>query len=61
MPDKVRPTVPEAVRAFIIVCGGASDVWERLERFIQKLGADSRWAAGELEEARSQIIERLTV
>ena len=60
MPDKIRPTVPEAVSAFLIVCAHAPDIYERLDRFIAKLKADSRWSDEEVEDVHRQIIERLT-
>jgi hypothetical protein len=60
MPYKSRPTVPEAVRAFLIVCAGTSDIYERLDRFIAKLSQDPSWTISEVNEVHSQILERLT-
>ena len=59
MPDKLRPTVAEAVRAFLIVCGDDPDIYERLDRFIAKLSQDSRWSVSEAKEVHSQIMGRL--
>jgi hypothetical protein len=60
MSDKLRPTVDEAVRAFLIVCGGTSDIYDRLDRFIAKLSTDPRWEVSEVKEVHRLILERLS-
>lgn len=59
MPDKIRLSVPNVVRALLIVCGGAPDIHARVDRFIVKLSQDSRWEVSEVKEVHRLILERL--
>ena len=59
MSDKVRPTVAEAVYAFLVVCSDSPDGYQRLDSFIAKLSNDPRWTADEVDEVHLLIVEQL--
>ena len=61
MQEKVRPTVHEAVRAFLIVCGDCPDIDGQLGRFIAKLQSDRQWTTNEVYDVYRLITDQLSL